>query len=322
MRVCAIACVILIAFVSPADVGAQTGAASQGRVIPGATQHILPERERPAVINRILQDRLQGLLPRLMRETGLDMWLVINREYVEDPVYLSLVPAPVFHARRLSMLVFFDRGEWQPLAILTVSRYPMDGYTAAWQGGTGENQWKRLADFVAERKPKRIGINTSRRWAFGDGLTAGLRDTLMDALGPALAARTASAEALCVRWLETRTAREQDLYTHMVAIARGVVSEAFSERVITPGVTTTSDVEWYIRQRFTDLGLSTWFAPDVNRQFALGRCTGETPFCGDSGVIQPGDVLQTDVGITYLRLNTDTQEQEVRRDFLKKGHVS
>ena len=147
-------------------------------------QHVLPERERPAVINRILQDRLQELLPRLMRETGFDMWLVINREYVEDPVYLSLVPAPVFHARRLSMLVFFDRGESQPLEILTVSRYPMDGYTAAWKGGTAESQWKRLAEIVAERKPKRIGINTSRRWSFGDGLTGGLRDTLMEALGP------------------------------------------------------------------------------------------------------------------------------------------
>ena len=114
------------------------------------------------------------------------MWLVINREYVEDPVYLSLVPAPVFHARRLSMLVFFDRGEGQPLEILTVSRYPMDGYAAAWTGGTEESQWKRLAEIVAERKPKRIGINTSRKWSFGDGLTGGLRDGLMEALGPEL----------------------------------------------------------------------------------------------------------------------------------------
>ncbi len=295
---------VILAFVGP--VVAQGPV--QGRAVAGATQHVLPERERPAVINQILQDRLATLLPRLMREAGFDMWLVINREYVEDPVYLSLVPAPVFHARRLSMLVFFDRGEGAPLEILTVSRYPMAGYTPAWAGGTDESQWKRLAEIVAERAPKRIGINTSRRWSFGDGLTGALRDGLLEALGPALAARTASAEALCVRWLETRTPRELDLYAHVVAIARGVVSEAFSARVITPGVTTTSDVAWYIRQRFTDLGLSTWFSPDVNRQAAGGACTAESPFCGDSGVIQPGDVLHCDVGITYLRLNTDTQE--------------
>jgi hypothetical protein len=283
-------------------------APAQGRVIPGATQDILPERERPPVINRILQERLRTLLPRLMRETGIDMWLVINREYVEDPVYLSLVPAPVFHARRLSMLVFFDRGPGQPIEALTVSRYAMDGYTAAWQGGTEEDQWKRLAAIVAERAPRRIGINTSRRWSFGDGLTASLRDALMEALGPALAARTTSADALCVRWLETRTPLELDLYAHIVAIARGVVSEAFSERVITPGVTTTDDVAWYIRQRFADLGLATWFSPYVNRQAPGVACAAATAFCGESGVIQRGDVLHTDVGITYLRLSTDTQE--------------
>ncbi len=281
---------------------------SQGRVIGGAVQHVLPERERPAVINRILKERLTTLLPRLMRESGLDMWLVINREYVEDPVYLSLVPAPVFHARRLTMLVFFDRGGDTPIETLTVSRYPMEGYAAAWTGGTAEEQWKRLAQIVAERQPKRIGINTSGQWAFGDGLTASLRDTLMEALGPELATRTTSAEALCVRWLETRTPLEMDLYPHLVAIARGIVSEAFSDRVITPGVTTTDDVAWYIRQRFTDLGLDTWFSPYVNRQFAGSTCAADTPFCGDDGVIQRGDVLHTDVGISYLRLNTDTQE--------------
>ncbi len=202
------------------------GQATQGRVIPDANQHILSERERPAVINKILRDRLDNLLPRLMRETGIDLWLVINREYVEDPVYLTLVPEPVFHARRLSMLVFYDRGpgEGKGVERLTVSRYPMEGfYTAAWQGGTAESQWKRLAEIIAERNPKKIGINTSKEWSFGDGLSSGLRDSLMEALGPSLSDRVISADKLCVRWLETRTPLERDLYTHMTAIARGVV---------------------------------------------------------------------------------------------------
>ena len=281
---------------------------AQGRVVSSASQHVLPERERPPVINRILEGRLRDLLPALMRETGFDMWLVINREYVEDPVYLSLVPAPVFHARRLSMLVFFDRGEGQDIERITVSRYAMANYTSGWRGGAEDEQWQRLAAIIGERQPKRIGINTSSRWAFGDGLTAGLRDRLQQALGPELWKRTASAEPLAVRWLETRTPLELDLYAHIVAIARGVISEAFSERVITPGVTTTDDVAWYIRQRFTDLGLETWFSPYVNRQHAGGACAADTPFCGVDGIIQRGDVLHTDVGISYLRLNTDTQE--------------
>jgi hypothetical protein len=290
---------------------AHAGQAAQGRVIPDANQHVLSERERPPVINKILRDRLDNLLPRLMRETGIDLWLVINREYVEDPVYLTLVPEPVFHARRLSMLVFYDRGpgEGKGVERLTVSRYPMEGfYNAAWQGGTAESQWKRLAEIIAERNPKKIGINTSKEWSFGDGLSSGLRDSLMEALGPGLKDRVTSADKLCVRWLETRTPLERDLYTHMTAIARGVVSEAFSARVITPGVTTTDDVAWYIRQRFTDLGLGTWFVPSVDLQRAGRACEADAPFCGGSGVIERGDVLHTDVGIKYLRLNTDTQE--------------
>ena len=91
------------------------------------------------------------------------MWLVINREYVEDPVYLSLVPAPVFHARRLSMLVFFDRGEGQPLEILTVSRYPMARLRRRLErrhrGEPVEAAGRRSS---RERKPQAIGINTSR----------------------------------------------------------------------------------------------------------------------------------------------------------------
>jgi hypothetical protein len=301
----------LIAGLTSMPASSYAGQAAQGREIPAADQHILSERERPAVINKILRDRLDNLLPRLMRETGIDLWLVINREYVEDPLYLTLVPEPVFHARRLSMLVFYDRGpgEGKGVERLTVSRYPMEGfYNAAWRGGTAESQWKRLAEIIAERNPKKIGINTSKEWSFGDGLSSGLRDSLMDALGPSLKDRVTSADRLCVRWLETRTPLERDLYTHMTAIARGVVSEAFSARVITPGVTTTDDVAWYIRQRFTDLGLDTWFVPSVDLQRAGQTCTTEGPFCGGDGVIQPGDVLHTDVGIKYLRLNTDTQE--------------
>ncbi len=296
-----------LAFLGLASTAA--GQAAQGRVIPDANQHILSERERPAVINKILRDRLDNLLPRLMRETGIDLWVVINREYVEDPVYLTLVPEPVFHARRLSMLVFYDRGDGKGVERLTVSRYPREGYyEAAWQGGTAESQWKRLAEIIAERNPRKIGYNASTKWSFGDGLTSGLNASLMAALGPNLKDRLTSAEKLCVRWLETRTAIERDLYTHMTAVARGVVSEAFSARVITPGVTTTDDVAWYIRQRFTDLGLDTWFVPTVDLQRAGQTCAADSPFCGGSGVIERGDVLHTDVGIKYLRLNTDTQE--------------
>ena len=104
----------------------------QGRFVagPGA---VLSERQRVEPVNRMLEDRLDNLLPRLMREAGIDLWLVINREYAEDPVYLTLVPEPVFAARRTTMLMFHDRGAEGGVERLTVSRYPLgELYESAW----------------------------------------------------------------------------------------------------------------------------------------------------------------------------------------------
>lgn len=283
-------------------------AQDQGRYIPSPGA-VLPERARVEAVNAMLKDRLDNLLPSLMRETGIDLWLIINREYAEDPVYLTLVPEPTFAARRLSMLILHDRGGDKGVERITVSRYPMTGfYTAAWEGGNTDEQWKRLADILRERNPKKIGINVSRHWAFGDGLTHGLYEQLAAAVDAPTRAKLTSAEELAVRWLETRTAMELEAYPQIVALARSVISEAFSEKVITPGVTTTDDVAWYIRQRYADLGLPVWFMPYVNAQRPGLACAADNPFCGTSGVIRRGDVLHTDVGITYLRLNTDTQE--------------
>ncbi|HVT45082.1 MAG TPA: M24 family metallopeptidase [Thermoanaerobaculia bacterium] len=281
---------------------------TQGREIT-TLPAILKQRDRSEAVNRMLRDRLDNLLPALMREAGIDLWLIINREYAEDPVYLTLVPEPVFAARRTTMLVIHDRGPEKGVERLTISRYGLQGlYQPAWDGGSDAEQWKRLAAVIAERNPKTIAIDTSRHWAFGDGLTAGLRDQLMEVLTTDLRSRIVSAESLAIRWLETRTAMELEVYPQIVALARGVIAEAFSNRVITPGVTTTDDVAWYIRQRYAELDLPVWFMPYVNIQRRGKTYEPDTSFFGESGIIQRGDVLHTDVGISYLRLNTDTQE--------------
>ena len=297
---------MLVALVAPI---AMAGEFEQGKEIR-QLGNILPLRDRVEPINRMLVDRLDNLLPGLMRETGIDMWLVINREYVEDPVYLTLVPAPVFAARRTTMLVFFDRGKDDGVERLTVSRYALGNvYESAWEGGTLAEQWERLAEVIRERDPKKIGVNVSHDWPFGDGLTAGLHQQLTAALGPKLEKKLVSAEQLCVRWLETRSEAELEAYPHIVGLARRVIAEAFSNRVITPGVTTTEDVYWYIRERFESLDLAPWFQPYVNVQRQGMEFALEDPFFGKGqGVIRPGDVLHTDVGICYLRLCTDTQE--------------
>jgi hypothetical protein len=206
-------------------------------------------------------------------------------------------------------MLIFHRQPDGSVERLSINRYPLgDPYEAAWSGGDLDAQWKALGELIVARDPQRVGINVSEEWPVADGLTHGLHRQLLEALPEEFAARLVPAENLVVRWLETRSESERAVYPHIVALARGVIGEAFSARVITPGVTSTQDVAWYIRERFEGLGLPIWFMPDVNLQRAGGACAADAPFCGEQGVIRPGDVLHTDVGICYLKLCTDTQE--------------
>jgi Xaa-Pro aminopeptidase len=288
---------------------AADGEPSQGRRIDSAADFtVLPAHARVDPENRILTDRLEHLLPGLMAEAGLDMWVVINREYAEDPVYFTLVPQPSYAARRTTMLVFIRTADGR-VDRFAVNRYPLGGpYQSAWSGGDLDAQWQALGALIRSRDPKRIGIDVSSHWPAADGLTHALHERLVEALPAGYAARLVSAETLVIRWIETRSAGELALYPHIDSIARGVISEAFSARVVTPGVTTTDEVAWYIRERFEALGLRLWFMPTVDRQRAGQACGVGGAHCGDEGLIEPGDVLHTDVGFCYLKLCTDTQE--------------
>jgi len=296
-------CAVVIGFLS--------GLSFVSSIAHAQTLAIEPYEHRPKVQNSIVEERLETLLPRLMREAGLDMWLVIAREYNDDPVFLSLVPKPRFTARRTTMLVFFDRGE-AGVERLTVSRYPLGSlYETAWEGGDLDAQWERLGELVRERDPKRIGVNTSDTWPVADGLSHSLYEKLIDAVGPNLSNRIVPSEALVVRWMETRLDHEVEVWQRAVGIARETIARAFSSEVITPGVTTLGDVAWFIRSRFEEEGLEPWFHPDVNRQWRGADFGENAPFLGDGSadmIIRRGDLLHTDVGLCYLGLCTDTQE--------------
>lgn len=264
---------------------------------------ILPPRERAQIENRILAERLDRVIPAIMRAEGIDLWLLVAREYFEEPVVASMLDAENMHARRRTILIFHDPGEGKPVERLTVSRYGLGGlFAPAWNPESQPEQWQAVAEIIAARDPQKIAINSSDLYQFADGMTLSQYDRFMSALPPALHERVVSGEGLAIRWLETRTPAEIELYPTIVRIAHAVIAEAFSRRVITPGVTTAEQVQWWYRDRLMALGLDPWFHPSVaiQRQGAQGMIEGDT-------VIQPGDLLWTDFGITYLRLNTDTQ---------------
>jgi len=266
--------------------------------------HILPEQQRAEVMNEILEWRLEHIIPELMRREGIDMWLIICREYNEDPVYMTMVPEPTMAARRTSILIFHDKGN-EGVKRLTGSFYGMGKWYKSIYTDNTKDQIVNLADYIKEQDPKKVGINESETWAFGDGLTASFKASLVKALGPEYSKRLVSAENLCVGWLETRSPRELSIHRHICGIAHDIIAEFFSNRIIIPDITTTEEVVWWIRQKYTDLGVETWFQPSVSIQ----RSKKEAARYPDKNtVIRRGDLLHCDIGIVYLGLCTDTQQ--------------
>lgn len=261
---------------------------------------ILSQREQAQVIDDLLEDRLKNLLPALMRREGIDMWIVMSREYNEDPVIKTMLPATWMAARRTTMLIAFDRGADKEMEFLAVSRYNVGKtFKSAWNPEKQPDQWAQLGKLIEERNPKKIGVNKAPSWGHADGLTANDYDNLLRVTSKKTNEKIVSAEKLAVAWLETRTPKEMEIYSQICRIAHQIIAEGFTDKVIQPGVTTGEDLVWWYREKIKELKLDTWFHPSIDIQRAG---------TDESNVIHWGDLLHVDFGITYLRLNTDTQE--------------
>lgn len=274
-------------------------------------------REQAATQQRWLEKRMETDLPALMRKYGVEMWVIPMREYAEDPVFSSMVSPTTFAARRRTIYVFYDRGGDKGVERIALGGSSQGGVFAARRSQKkvdaavngqqaelwGDQQWEVLKEVVEERKPKTIGINISRTFAFADGLTAGEYEGMSQALGREWTSRFKRSEGLAVDFIATRLPEEAVFYEDLTKLVWATIDTMFSSAVIQPDVTRTSDVVWWFRQRLNDWGLDTWFQPSVSvqRRGATAEQLGEDP------VIQRGDVLHCDVGITVMRLNTDTQ---------------
>jgi len=297
------------------------------RLAPGALPTTVERpfgtlREQAAMQQAWLKQRLDTFLPALMRKYGIDLWVVPMREYNEDPVFGAIVAPETFAARRRTIYVFFDRcaAAGTPPAPSCIERIALGGTS---QGGVfdartsakavanavggrqaelwGDEQWQMLVQVVEERKPKVIGIDRSRIFAFTDGLSSGELEGMSEALGTAWTSKFRNAEGLPLDLIASRLPAEEAFYEKMNALVWQLSQTMFSEKVIVPGTTRTSDLVWWWRQRVNDLGMGTWFQPSINVQRQGAKDLGDDP------VIQPGDVLHSDLGITVARLNTDTQ---------------
>jgi Xaa-Pro aminopeptidase len=274
----------------------------------------LPLREQADVRDRWLTHRLLDLLPDLMDEAGIDLWLVSGRENAEDPVMSTLLPATWLSARRRTILVLHRSDDG--VTPVAVSRYPVGQFLPAWSpdevpgSSADQSQWAAVRRFVEQAAPRAIGIDVSSSYAAADGLSHSEHATLVDALGP-WADRLVSAETLAVRWLETRLPEEIGALRALDARLQDVVAEAYSPAVLRVGRTSAADLAWWLRQRLTDLGLAPWFHPVVDLQRAGTAPLAERgtllPAVPYHEPVLPGDLVHCDVGAATLGLTVDLQ---------------
>ena len=277
-----------------------------------ANAQILEQRDRALKINDVLKDRFDNLLPKLMDKTEIDMWILISREYNEDPVLKTMLPAEWLNARRRTILVFYRNKGKNSLDKLAVARYNFgENIISAWDKEKQPDQWERLNEIIDERNPVRIGLNFSKYFNIADGLDKTDYEEFMSNISELNRKKIVSAQKLATSWIETRTDAEMEIYREIVTITKEIIYEAFSMNVIKIGKTTTTDLEWWMRQKVTDLGLETWFHPSVDIQRNSQdsgdhlRSFSNRP---SENIIQKGDLIHCDFGITYLRLNSDCQQ--------------
>ena len=265
-------------------------------------------RTRATAHDRLLTSRLDTLVPMLMERAGLDAWVLAAREYDEDPVLATMLPATwLATARRRTILLFLRSDEG--VRRMAVARYAVgDAFPSAWEPEAQPDQWRRLAELLEEADPARIGLNVSAVFPLADGLSASEREALLAALPPAIAARVVGAEAAAIGWLETRLPEERPRMAEACRASHGYLRRALSAEVITPGTTTTAEVEWWLRDAVHADGFGSWFQPTCSVQRRGGEARESFAGKPSETVIEPGDLVHIDFGIVADGYCTDQQQ--------------
>ena len=199
---------------------------------------VLTLRDRSEIRNRLLKDRFESVLPDIMERTGIDMWIIVAREYNEDPVIKTMLPATWLNARRRTILVVYNPGSGNKLETYAIARYDVgEVFKRMWDPEQQPDQYKALAKLIYDKNPNKIGINQSEFFAQADGLTATEYNLLKSSLNRRQLKKVVSAEKLAIGWLETRSAMEMEYYPEICNIAHEIIKEGFSSNVITAGKT-------------------------------------------------------------------------------------
>jgi Xaa-Pro aminopeptidase len=246
-------------------------------------------------MNQIRQEKFDLVLPEVMRENNVDMWITVNREGFEDPLTEDFGKG---YVGSYGYYVFTDRGNGRiERAILGVGTALVEDNGAYDIIGDAAD----LKAFVEERNPQSIALNYARHIGAADGLSYTSFQKLSEELGAPYTERFVSAEKLASDFRSRRVASEIAAFAWAGEMSRNIAERAFSNEVITPGKTTLADVAWWMREQQFEMSLGTSFGmPSV-------YITGPDGFVALSNdhVIQQGDFLAIDWGVGYLNFYTD-----------------
>ncbi|CAK1362273.1 unnamed protein product [Cercospora beticola] len=258
--------------------------------------HHLPSLREQAKIQDGWREERLATIPAILRKHGVDAWIVSQREYGEETVFWSMKQAEQFSARRRTLSIFFADDGFEGCESHT------------WIDNTPK-LWQDLHNVLRFCDPHSIALNIDSEIAFAGGLHAGEYRKLLEEVPAPWNERFVSKPLVAVEYIATMPKSRLHWYRKLMETAWAVIDEGFSERVITPGKTTTEDVEWWFRERLQSLNYTTWFHPDVT--ILPGWLTAEDKSqrsnAEKQNTIKHGDLLHVDFGLTALGLNTDTQ---------------
>jgi Xaa-Pro aminopeptidase len=300
--------VVLLVAVAVGLAGCTTGktnAASPPPSLPtfcGTEIKVPQSRERFAVKNAIVREKLDTALLPAMRNHGIDMWIVLDRENNMEPLHGELGGG---FAGVRGAFIFYDSGGAKPEKIYYSSHeQPATSVITQvydekkYYGYSKDGLTPLLREAVRTRNPKKIGVNTSHTLPEADGLTVGLKDFLVETIGPEFAKRIASAELVVRDYRTRRTPLETQLYSELLNWSARWMCEALDSTNITTGKTTAEDIAWWLEDRALAVGLTGSGTPRVVRR-------GELLPLNAAIAIEPGDIISIDGGLDYLGFETD-----------------
>ncbi|MGH9714854.1 MAG: M24 family metallopeptidase [Candidatus Acidiferrales bacterium] len=270
---------------------------------------LLPWSQQIAVREGWLVKR-HAMLLDMMRRHNVDMWIIVNEEFHNDPLTEYIAPPRVYTGGR-DIFVFVDTGE-KGLRKIAITGYSEESVQKFFESQDdplpADRQLKALWDTY---HPAHIALGIDGRRGVSRSLTKSSYDYLVDKMGPDAAKNFVPAQDLITEYLETRLPEEFAIYDEMVKVTDLLTKRALSNEVITPGKTTVGDVRRWFYDQLWENRVTTWFQPDLRVQrkgLDSSKSRGFLAVAKEATVIMPGDLVHIDFGITYMGFSTDWQK--------------